>query len=224
MTAKILRLPSRGLFDVRKEVIRADRATSERPNFRHVRRAGTTPPALPVTPHLTHRADAGSSSFKRQIMLGTPLAKGMIGLAFLHTSPSKPIAYHLTSGCTEMHGSIVSADIVHLMPMDQAPNRIRELRTQAGLSQEQLGERIGVHKMTVSDLERGKIELTLSYMRRVADALCVTPADILLTRDDPSRLNEVEKELLEAFRASPEVAREFLLASAKAVADTAQAA
>lgn len=102
--------------------------------------------------------------------------------------------------------------------METAPNRIRELRLAAGISQEELGGRIGVHKVSISDLERGKVELTLTYMRRIAKALGVSPADLLLDADNPDRLGEAEHEMVVAFREAPEGAKSFLLTSAMAVA------
>lgn len=220
MPGKILPFPSCRLTNViRVEVVRPDRALGERSDFRHVRRTRSTTTALPVRPNLPHRTHAGSGSLKCKVLPFPPLAQGVLGSTVSHIHTSKPIAYCLTRPCKELHGSFVSADIVHFLPMNQAPNRIRALRNAAGISQEVLGERIGAHKMTVSDLERGKIELTLSYMRKVAAALNVSPAELLLDRDDPARPSDVERELLEAFRASPAAARDFLLASARAVAE-----
>lgn len=103
--------------------------------------------------------------------------------------------------------------------MERPQNRIRELRLAAGLSQEALGERLGVHKVTISDLERGKVELTLSYMRRLSRALEVSPADLLVDDDNPNRLDQRERQIIDAFREAPEGAKSFLLASAVAVSD-----
>lgn len=61
-------------------------------------------------------------------------------------------------------------------------NRIKQLRAQKGLSQAALGEMVGAHWITISKLERGKIELTQSWMKRIASALSVSEAEILYDR------------------------------------------
>lgn len=73
--------------------------------------------------------------------------------------------------------------------MEDMPNRILELRRAAGLSQEELGFRVGVSKMQISGMERGKRELTLTMMRRLADALGVDTADVLSRVDNPNILD-----------------------------------
>lgn len=101
----------------------------------------------------------------------------------------------------------MSAQILHFVPVNQAPNRIRELRRQVKpkLSMEALGQKIGVSKVTISDLERGCVALTLDYMQRIAQALGVTTADLLSQRDNPDGLSVEERKLLEQLRrASPE--------------------
>ncbi|WP_287459213.1 helix-turn-helix transcriptional regulator [Sphingomonas sp.] len=94
--------------------------------------------------------------------------------------------------------------------MEDAPNRIRELRTAQGLSQQAVGDMIGVSKMTVSDLERGRMELTVEYMRRLARALGAKPSDLLQTADNPDRLSDEERELLYRFRAAAPSQRELI--------------
>lgn len=101
----------------------------------------------------------------------------------------------------------MSAEIYHFVPVSEAPNRIRELRmqTQPKLSQETLGKMIGVSKVTISDLERGSMALTVDYMRRIAEALQVTPADLLNEKDNPGALSLAERQLIDRLRgATPE--------------------
>lgn len=101
----------------------------------------------------------------------------------------------------------MSAQILHFVPVTDAPNRIRELRREMRpkLSMERLGEIIGVSKVTISDLERGEVALTLDYMRRISEVLGVLPADLLSTRDNPDSLSIEERRLVEQLRnASPE--------------------
>lgn len=48
---------------------------------------------------------------------------------------------------------------------------LADARGIAGLTQQELGERMGCHWVTVSRLENGHIELTEQWLRRVAAAL-----------------------------------------------------
>lgn len=60
--------------------------------------------------------------------------------------------------------------------------RIRQLREQKGLSQEELGHRAGVDRTYVSSCERGRRNVSLLTLYRIAAALEVEPAE-LLSRD-----------------------------------------
>lgn len=52
------------------------------------------------------------------------------------------------------------------------PNRIKELRTEAGISQQAIAEKIGtVTKQQIGKIERGQHELTHRWMRRIAAVL-----------------------------------------------------
>lgn len=53
---------------------------------------------------------------------------------------------------------------------------IKKARQAQNLTQEQLGERIGVHKAQISKLEKGKSVMTLPTISRVFRALGVTTA------------------------------------------------
>lgn len=92
----------------------------------------------------------------------------------------------------------------------EAPNRIRELRLAGDLSQQELADAIGVSKVTISDLERGKMQLTVEYMRRIARALGVTAADVLARDDNPYSLTDQERALIERLRAAAPDQREQL--------------
>lgn len=104
----------------------------------------------------------------------------------------------------------MSADILHFVSVQNAPNRIRELRMAAGLSQQAVADRVGVAKMTISALETGKMQLTLEYMRRIASALGAATTDLMPLEDNPEALSLDERRLIEALRAAPEEQREQL--------------
>src|SRR5205807_4610157 len=56
--------------------------------------------------------------------------------------------------------------------------RIRELRTQKGFSQERFAERCGIHRTFQGHLERGEKNASLMTLVRVAEALNVTLSDL----------------------------------------------
>lgn len=114
----------------------------------------------------------------------------------------------------------MSADIYHFARVENSPNRIRELRIAATpkLSQQALADMIGVSKVTISDLERGSMQLTQDYMRRIAHALGVTPADILPKCDNPDGLSIEERELINQYRQATVDQREQLKRVAEVIA------
>jgi len=61
-------------------------------------------------------------------------------------------------------------------------NRIAEVRKAHGLTQAQLAEKLGVHWVTVSKLERGRIQLHMGWMEAIASALKVDVLDLLPER------------------------------------------
>jgi transcriptional regulator with XRE-family HTH domain len=101
----------------------------------------------------------------------------------------------------------VSAEILHFFRVIDAPNRIRELRKLAGLSQQAVADAICVSKVTVSQLELGKMQLTHEYMRRIAPALGVTPADLLPRSDNPDGLTAEERDLIARLREADDTQR-----------------
>lgn len=81
-------------------------------------------------------------------------------------------------------------------------NRIRELRKLKGLSAEELAARIGTTPTQVRRLETGKRKLTVEWMRSIADALGVHPAELLdaaaraeicddVAREDPADVGNI---------------------------------
>lgn len=99
---------------------------------------------------------------------------------------------------------------LHFVAMADFPNRINQLRRARGLSQQQLADRCNCSKMQISGLERGSPELTISWMRRVAKALDVSPADLLLDEDNPERLNDDERQFVGNYRRADPPTRDNL--------------
>lgn len=57
--------------------------------------------------------------------------------------------------------------------------RVRELRTLRGLSQEQLAHEANVHRTYIGMIERGEKNITLSNIEKIAKALNVSIAELL---------------------------------------------
>ena len=58
-------------------------------------------------------------------------------------------------------------------------SNVRRLRLEAGMSQEELAERAGVHRTYVGMLERGEKNVTIYNIERIAMALLVEPFVLL---------------------------------------------
>ena len=128
--------------------------------------------------------------------------------------------HKLTIPCNAIRSCAVSATILPFLRMEDMPNRILELRRAAGLSQEELAFRIGVSKMQISGMERGKRELTLTMMRKLADALGVDTVDILGRGDNPTLLDEGARRLVTSYNRAPADQRDNITRVAEALAPT----
>lgn len=62
---------------------------------------------------------------------------------------------------------------------NQPKNRIAEGRKTRGMTQQELGDAVGAHWITISKLERGRIKLTTEWLERLAKPLGVSPAELL---------------------------------------------
>ena len=56
--------------------------------------------------------------------------------------------------------------------------RVRELRLAAGLSQEQLAERAGLHRTYIGGIERGERNVAILNIVQLARALRVRPSEL----------------------------------------------
>lgn len=72
---------------------------------------------------------------------------------------------------------------------------VRTLRTVQGLSQAEVGARIGADQNGISQIERGRRDVKLVTIVALASALGVRPSDLLRDKDD---LDEVIRRLLRA--------------------------
>jgi transcriptional regulator with XRE-family HTH domain len=67
-------------------------------------------------------------------------------------------------------------------------NRLKELREQKGFTQQGLADALGSHAITISRLERGNMQLTASWMERIAAALGVSMRDLVGEPDEPDEI------------------------------------
>lgn len=63
----------------------------------------------------------------------------------------------------------------------QFGKRLRELRSKAGLSQEELGFRAGIHRTYVGAVERGEQNVSIDNIHKLAKALKI-PVDALFKK------------------------------------------
>jgi len=61
----------------------------------------------------------------------------------------------------------------------QLGRRIKELRLKAGYSQEELAAKAGLHRTYMSDIERGKRNVSIENIEKIAKALGVKSSDLL---------------------------------------------
>lgn len=66
--------------------------------------------------------------------------------------------------------------------LESYPNRIREVRKSKGVTQAQLGARVGISAIHVGHVELGRRNLTLDLMEKIADALGASPNELLNSR------------------------------------------
>lgn len=62
--------------------------------------------------------------------------------------------------------------------------RIREVRKATGITQDALAQALGVNRATISKYETGSIDLPMSQLQRIADALGVHVLDLLGVGDE----------------------------------------
>ncbi len=114
----------------------------------------------------------------------------------------------------------MSADILHFGTMEHAPNRIRYLRTTAAMTQQDLADHLSVSKMTISDLERGEVALTLDKMRQIARVFKIAPAQVLNEGDHAIFLDAQESDLIARFRAADKTQRALISRLAAPIVDS----
>jgi len=62
---------------------------------------------------------------------------------------------------------------------EKVGKKVRKIRKQRGLSQEELAFRCGLHRTYISDIERGSRNVSLKNIEKIAKALGVPPKLLL---------------------------------------------
>lgn len=84
--------------------------------------------------------------------------------------------------------------------MEKAPNQIRKLRDDRGMTLEAVALEADCSIPTISDLERGKARLSDKWMRILGRVFNVAPADLLSDDDNPDRLQDGARRLNDLYR------------------------
>ncbi|MBR3676555.1 MAG: helix-turn-helix domain-containing protein [Alphaproteobacteria bacterium] len=79
-------------------------------------------------------------------------------------------------------------------------NNIRQLRKKAGLTQEQLAEKIGISQVHLGRLENNARSMDLEQVEKIATALGCKPLDVLPTAWQPEEITPEEREILRMIR------------------------
>ncbi|OWK38387.1 helix-turn-helix domain-containing protein [Fimbriiglobus ruber] len=67
--------------------------------------------------------------------------------------------------------------------LQKVGDRIRERRAALNLTQAQLADRCGLHRTFIGSVERGERNVAILSLRKIAQALRATPADLLTDSD-----------------------------------------
>ncbi len=100
------------------------------------------------------------------------------------TTPANPVSYHdsplnlvafndLEDELFGAPGTPERTEYEDRVTLELLPKSIREYRLRNHLTQDQLGERLGVQKSQISKLERNSSNVTIDTLRRVFKALNV---------------------------------------------------
>lgn len=91
-------------------------------------------------------------------------------------------------------------------------DRIRRVREDTGLSQEDVGRQLGMTSTGYGHYERGAREISLEQLARLSTVLG-KPVEYLLALDTP--LEEDEQELLHLYRHLPNAMKQLLLSTTR---------
>lgn len=88
-------------------------------------------------------------------------------------------------------------------------SRLKQRRKQLGMSQKELGRRIGIQAPSISSIERG-ITLKSSYLLEIAKALDVNP-DWLTGKTNDMSTHKTELKITDLLKGLSEMEKEYVL-------------
>ncbi|TYS91948.1 helix-turn-helix domain-containing protein [Rossellomorea aquimaris] len=68
--------------------------------------------------------------------------------------------------------------------IEQVGRRIQEIRKIRGMSQDELGDKLGVTRSFISKLENGKKKISLEHVENIAKILHIEPTDLLVDKTE----------------------------------------
>ena len=89
-------------------------------------------------------------------------------------------------------------------------SRLRDLRKAAGFTQAQLANLTGVSQPAISQIENDETPMTIDHMRTFARIFACATADLLGDQDNPDRLTDDERSLLEQYRSAADDQQEII--------------
>ena len=99
----------------------------------------------------------------------------------------------------------------------QIGNRLLTLRKGKGLTQAELAERAGLADRTYADIERGTVNMRLTTLVKICEALNIRPNDLLLDSDIPDE-TDLDATMQRLRNCRPSM-RETLVRALKAIID-----
>ncbi len=92
--------------------------------------------------------------------------------------------------------------------------RIREVRSNKHLTQEYLGNMVGVNSTHISNIELNKVKVSLSTLIRICNAMDIT-VDYLLENEYRTPTSVLEKEIINTIKDMPKEKQETILRIAR---------
>jgi transcriptional regulator with XRE-family HTH domain len=72
---------------------------------------------------------------------------------------------------------------------------VRQRRLKLGLTQDELGKRVGLSRTSMTNIELGHQKILLHQLFKIAEALRVEAAELLPSFDDTKSISAIEKKL-----------------------------
>lgn len=130
----------------------------------------------------------------------------------------EPVTFNRLGNLTfgQVSPSLGMARKPYSKPIDGSHLQLRELRVKAGLTQEELAERLDTTAVTIGRYETGERDLKITKLLQIADALDCPPSALITNGDG---LTAEERDLISFLRANP-IHRKILLSQLDVLKET----